>query len=341
MLPQQVPLDLQGSVFDEVARGLGPKVELLAEYHRLAGRLASQASDELQAELGRIQHALEADGGWLMHQQIETVVSRMSLQPDADVATLSAGIKRRVLLAKAAVGKPATPAAGRADQPPRHRRNPLARGFPAALWRHAAVVTPRPRLAPQSGDAHPGTRPRPAPTWSCGYATYLDRKEAALETEARQNAEFDKKLAQEEVWIRTGIQARRTRNEGRVRALEALRETGRARRERLGDVKMEIQEAERSGRLVIEAKNLHFQYGERPIVRGFSTMIMRGDRVGLIGPNGSGKTTLLRLLLGDLPPQTGTIRHGTNLSCLLRSAPCPTGRDEIGGARTCATDRTR
>ena len=150
-------------------------------------------------------------------------------------------------------------------------------------------------------------------SWTCDYATYVARKEAALETEARQNAAFDKKLAQEEVWIRTGIQARRTRNEGRVRALEALREVRRARRDRPGDVKMEVQEAQRTGRLVIEAKNLQFGYGERTIVGDFSTTIMRGDRVGVIGPNGSGKTTLLRLLLGDLTPQTGTVRHGTNL----------------------------
>ncbi len=148
---------------------------------------------------------------------------------------------------------------------------------------------------------------------SCDYPTYLDRKEAALETESRQNAGFDKKLAQEEVWIRTGIQARRTRNEGRVRALEALREVRRARRERPGDVKMEIQQAQRTGRLVIEAKRVHFAYGDRAVIRDFSTMIMRGDRVGLIGPNGSGKTTLLRLLLGELPPQSGTVRHGTHL----------------------------
>jgi ABC transport system ATP-binding/permease protein len=141
----------------------------------------------------------------------------------------------------------------------------------------------------------------------------LQRKEAALEAEARQRAEFDKKLAKEEVWIRTGIQARRTRNEGRVRALQKLRSVRIARRDQPGEVRMEIQEAERSGRLVIEAKHVDFGYGDRPIIRNLSTMIMRGDRVGLIGPNGSGKTTLLRLLLGQLQPQTGIIRHGTNL----------------------------
>ena len=163
-------------------------------------------------------------------------------------------------------------------------------------------------------------------SWSCDYDAYSQRKEAAIETEARQRAEFDKKLAKEEVWIRTGIQARRTRNEGRVRALEQLRNVRRARRDVPGEVQMQVQEAERSGRLVIEAKNVTFAYesGENvesdaepqanlPIIREFSTMIMRGDRVGLIGANGSGKTTLLRLLLGHLSPQSGTVRHGTNL----------------------------
>ncbi len=152
-------------------------------------------------------------------------------------------------------------------------------------------------------------------SFSCDYETYLKRKDAALEAETKQRVEFDKKLAKEEVWIRTGIQARRTRNEGRVRALEDLRRVRQARRDQLGEVRMEIQEAERSGRLVIEAKNVTFTHPgkERPTVRDFSTMIMRGDRVGLIGPNGSGKTTLLRVLLGELPPQSGTIRLGTNL----------------------------
>ena len=149
--------------------------------------------------------------------------------------------------------------------------------------------------------------------WGSDYDGYLALKEAALATEQREWAEFDRKLAKEEVWIRTGIQARRTRNEGRVRALEALRRERGARRERTGTVKLQTQEAERSGRLVVEARHVSFSRGERAIVRDFSTTITRGDRVGLIGPNGSGKTTLLRLLLGELAPDTGTIRLGTGL----------------------------
>ncbi|MEI8375536.1 MAG: ATP-binding cassette domain-containing protein [Planctomycetota bacterium] len=313
MLPQQVPADLRGSVFDEVARGLGPMAELLAEYHHLASRLASEESHDLQAELGRIQHALEANGGWRMHSQIEAVVSRMSLQPDADVATLSAGMKRRVLLAKALVGSPDLLLL---DEPTNHLDIDAIRWLEDFLLRSSGtllfVTHDRALLRTVATRILELDRGR-LTSWSCDYATYLNRKEATLEAEAKQNAEFDKKRAQEEVWIRTGIKARRTRNEGRVRALEALREVRLARRDRPADVKMEIQDADRTGRLVIEAKNLHFRYGSRAIVDNFSTMIMRGDRVGLIGPNGSGKTTLLRLLLGDLVPQTGTVRHGTNL----------------------------
>ncbi|MBP9107305.1 MAG: ATP-binding cassette domain-containing protein, partial [Gemmatimonadaceae bacterium] len=149
--------------------------------------------------------------------------------------------------------------------------------------------------------------------WGTDYDTYLQRKDAALDSEQKAWDEFDRKLAIEEKWIRTGIRARRTRNEGRVRALEAMRRDRQARRERVGTVRLTAQEAERSGRLVMEARDVSFAHGERPIVRDLSTTIMRGDRVGLIGPNGSGKTTLLRLLLGELPPASGTVRHGTGL----------------------------
>ena len=247
-----------------------------------------------------------------MHQQIEAVVSRMSLQPDAAVATLSAGMKRRVLLAKAVVGSPDLLLL---DEPTNHLDIDAIRWLEDFLLRYSGtllfVTHDRALLRKVATRILELDRGR-LTSWSCDYATYLNRQEAALEAETRQNAEFDKKLAQEEVWIRTGIKARRTRNEGRVRALEALREIRRDRRERPGDVKMEIQEAERTGRLVIEAKRSFplRQPDHRP---DFSTMIMRGDRVGLIGPNGSGKTTLLRLLLGDLPPQAGSVRHGTNL----------------------------
>jgi ABC transport system ATP-binding/permease protein len=149
--------------------------------------------------------------------------------------------------------------------------------------------------------------------WNCSYATYLQRKEAVLTAEEAQNATFDKKLAQEEQWIRKGIEARRTRNEGRVRALKRLREVRRERREQMGKVRMQIQGDKRSGRVVIEAENVSYSFGGQPIVREFSTTIQRGDKVAIIGPNGSGKTTLLRILMGELPSQQGEVRHGVNI----------------------------
>jgi ATP-binding cassette subfamily F protein uup len=313
MLPQEVPQGLGGTVFDEITRGLGPRGELLAEYHHVSARLAIEGSDALRERLDRLHHALEIEGGWLVHQEVETVISRMALSGDADVATLSAGMKRRVLLAKALV---CSPAILLLDEPTNHLDIDAIRWLEEFLLRSSAallfVTHDRAflrRLATRIIELDRGR----LTSWSCDYGAYVSRKEALLEAEARQRAEFDKKLAKEEVWIRTGIEARRTRNEGRVRALEKLRETRRARRDQPGEVRMEIQAADRSGRLVIDARNVSFSYATAPIIRDLSTMIMRGDRVGLIGPNGSGKTTLLRLLLGQLQPQAGSIRHGTNL----------------------------
>lgn len=313
MLPQEVPRKFSGTVFDEITRGLGPRVELLAEYHHVSGRLAVEGGDALRERLDRIHRKLEIEGGWHIHQEVEAIISRMALQGDADVATLSAGMKRRVLLAKALVGAPSILLL---DEPTNHLDIDAIRWLEEFLLRSSAallfVTHDRAllrRLATRIFELDRGR----LTSWSCDYDTYVKRKNAALEAETRQRAEFDKKLAKEEVWIRTGIKARRTRNEGRVRALQKLRETRRARREQPGEARMEIQEAERSGRLVIEAKHVGFGYTETPVVRDLSTMITRGDRVGLIGPNGSGKTTLLRLLLGELQPQAGTIRLGTNL----------------------------
>jgi ABC transport system ATP-binding/permease protein len=316
MLPQEVPQGLRDTVFDEVARGLGPRADLLAEYHNLAQRLAVEGGDELRTRLDRIQHALEIDGGWSLQQEVEAVITRMALGADAEVSTLSAGMKRRVLLAKALVRNADILLL---DEPTNHLDIDAIDWLEEFLLRYAGTIlfvthdrALLRRLATRIIELDRGR----LTSWSCNYETYLKRREAALDAEIQQRAEFDKKLAKEEVWIRTGIKARRTRNEGRVCKLEKLREIRLARRDQLGEVRMEIQEAERSGRLVIEAKNITFSYGRNPIVNDLSTMIMRGDRVGLIGPNGSGKTTLLRLLLGELQPRAGTIRRGTNLEVI-------------------------
>jgi ABC transport system ATP-binding/permease protein len=313
MLPQEVPLELHGTIFEEVSRGLGPKAEVLAEYHRLARQLATDPSDSLHTRLDRVQHELEIEGGWSMHQEVESILTRMALDPDAQVSNLSAGMKRRVLLAKALVRSPDILFL---DEPTNHLDLAAIAWLEEFLLRYTGTilfVTHDRALIRRIATRIIDIDRSQLTSWSCDYDTYLQRKEAALDAEVKQQAEFDKKLAKEEVWIRTGIQARRTRNEGRVRSLENLRRVRAARRDQPGDVRMALQEAERSGRLVIEAKNVSFAFDGPTIVRDLSMTVMRGDRVGLIGPNGSGKTTLLRLLLGQLSPQTGTIRHGTNL----------------------------
>ena len=313
LLEQEVPADVHGSVFDVVAEGLGPRGQLLADYHHASHRLAVEGGPRWQAELDRLGHELEIDGGWLMHQEVDRVLSRMDLDPEAEVGVLSAGMKRRVLLARALAGKPDILLL---DEPTNHLDIEAVAWLEEFLLRYGGtllfVTHDRMllrKLATRIFDLDRGK----LQGWACDYETFLTRKEAALAAEAQQNALFDKRLAQEEVWIRQGIQARRTRNEGRVRALEEMRRVRVERRERPGEVRMQTQQAQRSGRMVIEAKGVRFGYGDAPVIADLSTTIFRGDRVGIMGPNGSGKTTLLRVLLGQLQPQQGTLRHGTNL----------------------------
>ena len=313
-LEQEIPDDVEGSTFDVVAAGLGEAGRLLARYHAATARVTREhGSPAALKEMERLHHALDTAGAWEMETRVETVLLHLALDPDAPFASLSGGRKRQALLARALVGEPDLLLL---DEPTNHldvdavewmESFLIDRGTTLLFVTHDRAFLRR--LATRIVELDRGR----LVDWGAGYDLYLERKEAALAAEAREWSEFDKKLAKEEVWIRTGIQARRTRNEGRVRSLEALRVERSARRERVGTVRLQAQEAERSGRLVVEARDVSFARGQRPIVRNLTTTITRGDRVGLIGPNGSGKTTLIRLLLGELPPDSGTIKLGTGL----------------------------
>ncbi len=312
-LEQEIPDDVDGTMFDVVAAGLGPAGALLAQYHHASVQVAHDHSDKALRELDRLHHALDSADAWQVHTRVSTVLQHLALDPEMPFSAASGGRKRQTLLARALVRQPDVLLL---DEPTNHldveavewmEEYLIDRGTTLIFVTHDRAFLRR--VATRIVELDRGK----LVDWGGDYDTYLVRKEAALDVEAREWAEFDRKLAQEEVWIRTGIQARRTRNEGRVRNLEALRVERGQRRDRVGTVKLQAQEAERSGRLVVEAKHVDFFRGERPIVSDFSTIITRGDRVGLIGPNGSGKTTLIRLLLGELTPDAGTITLGTNI----------------------------
>ena len=311
-LEQEVPRDAVGSVYDVVASGLGQAGELLKRYHHLTQELAEGRTDRLD-DLERCQHQLEAVGGWDVNQRVETVISRLQLDAEKDMSALSGGLKRRVLLARALVGEPDLLLL---DEPTNHLDIESINWLEEFLlgWNGALLFITHDRAFLQRLATRIIELDRGRLTdWPGNYATYLQRKQEMLEAEEKQNALFDKRLAQEEAWIRQGIKARRTRNEGRVRALKQMREERSQRRGRVGTARMQIQEGERSGKIVVEAENLAHSYEGRPIIRDFSTTILRGDKIGIIGPNGAGKTTLLRILLGSLEPQQGKIKRGSNL----------------------------
>ena len=283
-LPQEVPQDLTGSVAEIAASGLESATIPLGEEH-----------------------------AWQRQLQVQQVLSRMQLDPSAKFEVLSAGLKRRAILARGLVRDPDLLLL---DEPTNHLDIDAIDWLEDFLkrWGGTLLFVTHDRVFLQ----HLSTRIVELDRgklfdWNCNYTAFLQRKQDMLNAEQAQNANFDKKLAQEEQWIRKGIEARRTRNEGRLRALKRLREIRRERREQVGKVRMQIQADKRSGRLVIEAENVNYSYGSQLVVRDFSATIQRGDKVGIIGPNGSGKTTLLRILMGELIPQQGEIRHGTNI----------------------------
>ncbi|MFN7835734.1 MAG: ATP-binding cassette domain-containing protein [Burkholderiaceae bacterium] len=307
-LDQQVPQAQQGSVFDMVSAGLGEQGLLLAQYHDCL----LHHTDDLE-KLGDLQSALDACNGWNLESRVHSVLTRLKLDPDAAFADLSGGLKRRVMLAQALVVEPDVLLL---DEPTNHLDIPsieqletLLAGFNGAVLFVSHDRAFMRRLATRVCDLDRGY----LSSWSDGYDGYLKGKAEALHAEEKQTALFDKKLAQEEVWIRRGVEARRTRNEGRVRALKDMREQFQSRRRQLGTANIVVQEAERSGKLVAEAKHISLAFGERCIVRGFDTIVLRGDKIGIIGPNGCGKTTLLQMLLGQLVPDSGSVRHGARL----------------------------
>ena len=313
-LSQQVDAGRSGTVFDFVAQGLGATAELLGAYHRAINRLAQQHSSGAEAELERAQHAVEVAGAWQMNQRVEAMISRMGLNGNDPVETMSGGQKRRVLLARALVQQPDLLLL---DEPTNHldiaaitwlEEQLLANSGALLFITHDRAFLRK--LATRIVDLDRGE----LTSYPGDYETFLSRKGALLRAESEADARFDKKLAQEEAWIRQGIKARRTRNEGRVRALEKMRNERRQRRALAGKVAMKITEAERSGKLVAEAAGVRFSYEGRALIDDFSTTILRGDRIGVIGPNGAGKTTLLQLLLGRLEPHEGRVRLGTNLA---------------------------
>jgi ABC transport system ATP-binding/permease protein len=314
LVPQEPLLDPAHTVFEAVASGLGDIQAALLEYHRLARELGSAGAPGELARLTELQHALEHADGWRLHSRIEALIDRLGLPADERVGTLSGGVRKRVALARALAAEPELLML---DEPTNHLDIAGIEWLENLLRDHRGCVlfvTHDRRFLDEVATRVVELDRGRLTSFAGGFAEYERRKDEMLEAEALAQGRFDKLLAQEEAWIRKGIEARRTRNEGRVRRLTALRRERAARRERLGEVRFGLAAGERSGELVIELSEVSKRFGERCVIRSFSTRILRGDKIGLVGPNGSGKTTLLRLILGEIEPDSGSVRRGTRLA---------------------------
>ncbi|OCG06695.1 ABC transporter ATP-binding protein [Gilliamella sp. wkB178] len=312
-LQQDPPRDIQGNVFDFVAEGLQDQAQLLKDYNELSHRIEHDPSEANLAKLAKIQEQLDQQNGWQLDNRIRNVISSLSLDGEAALSSLSGGWLRKAALARALVCQPSVLLL---DEPTNHLDIETIRWLEEFLksFSGSIVFISHDRsfirqMATRIIDLDRGK----VASWGGDYDSYLLGKEEALRVEELQNAEFDKKLAQEEVWIRQGIKARRTRNEGRVRALKAMRQEYSQRRQVMGSAKMQIEEALRSGKIVFELENVSYQIDGKQLVNDFSVQVLRGDKIALIGPNGIGKTTLLKLMLGDLQPTSGSVHCGTKL----------------------------
>jgi len=308
-LQQVLPEADEQSVYDVVASGLAEVGRLLAEYHHLLQ--AGEQSD--MGALSRVQHQLEAEDGWRLQQRVETTISQLQLPADSPMKELSGGWRRRVALAQALVSKPdillLDEPTNHLDIPAIHWLEEQLRSFSGAL----ILITHDRRFLQNVATGMAELDRGHLTLWKGDYQGFLRHREQQLQAEERASELFDKKLAQEEVWIRQGIKARRTRNEGRVRALKSMREERRQRRERMGTADFAVEDARKSGKIVAELRHVSHGFGEKQLLSDYSTIIQRGDRIGLVGANGSGKSTLVKILLGELQPDSGELISGSKL----------------------------